>query len=72
MGFLERLKGKDSAEVVDRAREQVAEHHEDIGTAIDRVAELADQATDGKHTERIEEAAAKLKEAANRLGEEQR
>lgn len=72
MGFLERLKGKDSAEVVDRAREQVAEHHEDIGTAIDRVAELADQATDGKHTERIEEAAAKLKEAADRLGEEHR
>jgi len=67
MGFLDRLKGKDDAEIVDRAKEQVAEHREDIATAIDRVADLADQATDGKHTDKIQEAAAKLKEAADRL-----
>jgi len=67
MGFLDKLKGKDTAELIDRAKEQAAKHDDKIEDAIDRVADLADKATDGKHTEKIEQAAEKLKEAADKL-----
>jgi methyl-accepting chemotaxis protein len=69
MGFLDRLKGDGSDRAVEQAKEQAAAHDEDIEQAIDRVADLADQATDGKFTEKIDEAAQKLKDAADRLDE---
>lgn len=72
MGFLDKFKDKDSAEMIDRAKEEIAKRDEDIEVAIDRVADLADKATDGKHTEKIEQAAEKLKEAADRLDDEPR
>ncbi|MET1132489.1 MAG: antitoxin [Aeromicrobium sp.] len=70
MGFLDKFKGKNADEVVDRAKEQAAQHDEDIDAAIDKVADLADKATDGKFTEKIDEAAAKLKEAADQLDDD--
>lgn len=69
MGFLDKFKGKDAEQLVDRAKEQAAQHDEEIGAAIDKVAKLADQATDGKFTDKIDDAAAKLKEAADQLDE---
>lgn len=70
MGFLDRFKGKDAEQLVDRAKEEAARHDEDIDAAIDKVADLADKATDGKFTEKIDDAAARLKEAADRLDED--
>ncbi|GAA3529173.1 hypothetical protein AFL01nite_01520 [Aeromicrobium flavum] len=70
MGLLDRFTGKDTKQIVDRAKEEAAKHDEEIDVAIDKVADLADKATDGKFTEKIDDAAAKLKEAADRLDED--
>lgn len=67
MGFLDKFKGKDTGELVDQAKGAVADHGEQIDSAIDKVADLADQATGGKFTEKIDEAAEKLKAAAEDL-----
>lgn len=67
MGLLDKFKGKDAEKLIAQAKEQAGQHDEDIDAAIDKVADLADQATDGKFTEKIDDAAAKLKEAADRL-----
>lgn len=70
MGFLDKFKGKDAEQMVDRVKEEVAQRDEEVDAAIDKVADLADRATDGKLTEKIDDAAAKLKEAAERLDDE--
>lgn len=67
MGFWDRFKGKDADQLVDRVKDEVAQRDEEVDAAIDKVADLADRATDGKFTEKIDDAAAKLKEAADRL-----
>lgn len=75
MGFLDRFKGKNTDELLDEAKtaagdlggtakDQLAEHGDDIEGAIDKVADLADQATGGKFTDKIDDAAAKLKDVA--------
>jgi len=70
MGFLDKFKGKDSGELIDRAKATAAGHDEDIEAAIDKVADLADKATDGKFTAKIDDAAAKLKDAADRIDDD--
>lgn len=70
MGFLDKFKGKDAEQMVARVKEEVAQRDEEVDAAIDKVADLADRATDGKLTEKIDDAAAKLKEAAERLDDE--
>ncbi|RQN02931.1 antitoxin [Aeromicrobium camelliae] len=43
---------------------------DDIDTAVDKVAALADKATSGKYSSKIDEAAARLKEAARTMNDE--
>ena len=69
MGFLDRLRGKDDTTPAERVGERVASHDEPIEDAIDRVADLADRATEGRHPARMEETAASLKDAAERGGD---
>jgi hypothetical protein len=70
VGFLDKFKGKDAEQMVNRVKDEVAQRDEEVDAAIDKVADLADRATDGKFTEKIDDAAAKLKEAAERLDDE--
>lgn len=70
MGIFDKFRGKNADKVVDTAKDQVAQHGDDINVAIDKVADLADKATGGKHTDKIDEAAAKLKDAAEQADDQ--
>lgn len=70
MGIFDKLKGVKADEIVDKAKEQLAGRGEQIDQAIDKVADLADQASDRKFSDKIDSAAEKLKDAADRLDDE--
>ncbi|EFQ83800.1 hypothetical protein HMPREF0063_10516 [Aeromicrobium marinum DSM 15272] len=69
MGFLDKLK-KRAPELKDKAADLAREHGDKIDQGIDKAAGLADKATKGKHTDTIDSAAKKAKDAADQLGEE--
>lgn len=54
-------------ELKNKAEELVSEHADTIDTAIDKAAELADKATDGKYADKIDGAADALKSAADKV-----
>ena len=58
MGFLDKFKGR-SEKIKDLARE----HDDKIDDAIDKVADLADDATKHKYSDQIDSAADKAKDA---------
>lgn len=66
MGFLDDIKGK-AASLRDTARDLVKEHDDKIEGAIDKAADLADDKTGGKHTDRIDKAQAKAKDAVDKI-----
>ncbi|MRJ77009.1 antitoxin [Aeromicrobium sp. SMF47] len=68
MGFLDKLT-KRAPELREKAADLAATHHDKIEQGIDKAADLADRATKGKHTSKVDGAAAKAKEAADKLGE---
>jgi hypothetical protein len=61
MGFLDRFKGKGGLK--DKAVDLAKEHDDKIDQGIDKASDLADRATKGKYTDKIDGAAQKAKDA---------
>ena len=59
MGFLDDAKGK--------LNDALDQHGDKISDGIDKAAALADEKTGGKHTDRIESATGKAKDALDKL-----
>ncbi len=69
MGFLDDVK-KQAEELKDRASDFVGQHGDKIAEGIDKVAGKLDSGTQGKYSEKIQQSAAKAKDAAQRFGEQ--
>jgi hypothetical protein len=63
MGFLDKLK-----RIGDKAEDLVEEHDEKIIDGIDKAADLADDKTKGKHSDKIDKGAAKAEDAVRKIG----
>ena len=61
MGFLDRFKGKGGLK--DKAVDLAKQHDDKIDQGIDKASGLADKATKGKYTDKIDGAAQKAKDA---------
>ncbi len=61
MGFLDKLRGKGGLK--DKAVDLAKEHDDKLDQGIDKAAEAADKATQGKYTDQIQDAAEKAKSA---------
>ena len=61
MGFLDKLRGKGGLK--DKAVDLAKEHDDKIDEGIDKAADYADDATKGKYTDKIDDAAEKAKDA---------
>ena len=59
MGFLDKAKGK--------LQDAVDQHGDKIADGIDKAAAAADSKTGGKHTDKIESATGKAKDALDKL-----
>jgi hypothetical protein len=55
MGFLD--------DAVDKAKDAVADHAEQVSDALDKAADFADEKTGGKYTDKIEGGVEKAKDA---------
>lgn len=66
MGFLDDIKSK-AAGLKGTAEDLVKEHDDKIEGAIDKAAELVDDKTGGRHTDKIDKAHAKAKDAVDRI-----
>ena len=53
--------------IFDKAKDLVGEHEDQVKKGIDKVADIADERTGGKHGEKIESAADKAKDAVDKL-----
>lgn len=51
---------------LDKAKDLLKGREKQVGSAIDKVADLADERTGGKHTEKIDDAAEKAKDAVEK------
>ncbi|MGA8850743.1 MAG: antitoxin [Aeromicrobium sp.] len=71
MGFLDKFK-KHGAEIKDKAADLAASQGDKIDTGIDKAADLASKATQGKYDDKIGGAADKAKDAADKLAEDGR
>jgi hypothetical protein len=71
VSFLDQLKKK-APELKEKAAELAATQNEKIDQGIDRAAGLASKATKGKYDAKIDGAAGKAKDAADKLAEERR
>jgi len=69
MSFLDKLKKK-APELRDRAADLAASQNAKIDQGIDKAAGLASKATKGKYDAKIDGAAGKAKDAADKLAEE--
>lgn len=47
---------------LDKAKDLIGEHSDEIDKGVDKAAELADQQTDGKYSEQIDQAAEQVKD----------
>ena len=61
MGFLDKFKGKGGLK--DKAVDFAKEHDDQVDQGIDKAADLADDATKGKYSDKIDDAAEKAKGA---------
>jgi len=61
MGFLDKLRGKGGLK--DKAADLAKEHDDKIDQGIDKAADKIDDATEGKYTDKIDDAAQKAKDA---------
>ncbi|RLV55882.1 antitoxin [Aeromicrobium phragmitis] len=68
MGFLDKLTRRGDAKK--RAGQMMQGREDDIDQAVDTVAGLADRATSGKYSSKIDEAAARLKKAAQDMDDD--
>ena len=71
MSFLDKLKKK-APELKEKAAELAATQNDKIDQGIDKAAGLASKATKGKYDAKIDGAAGKAKDAADKLAEERR
>jgi len=71
MSFLDKLKKK-APELRDRAADLAASQNAKIDQGIDKAAGLASKATKGKYDAKIDGAAGKAKDAADKLADERR
>jgi uncharacterized protein YjbJ (UPF0337 family) len=71
MGFLDKLK-KNAPELKAKAAEIANTQNDKIDQGIDKAAGLADKATKGKYSAKIDDAAGKAKDAADKLADEDR
>jgi hypothetical protein len=62
----------DVKKLAGEAKDAVADHDEQVIDGIDKVADLVDDKTGGKHKDTIEKAAGKAKGAVEDLGRSQR
>jgi hypothetical protein len=69
MGLLDKLKKK-APELKERAADLAASQNDKIDKGIDKAADLASKATKGKYDEKIDGAANKAKDAADKLAED--
>lgn len=69
MSFLDKLRRR-APELKQRAGEMARDHGDKIDQGIDKAAGYADRATKGKYSDKIDGAAGKAKDAADRLGDE--
>jgi hypothetical protein len=69
MGFLDKLK-KRAPELKAKAADIAASQNDKIDQGIDKAAGLASKATKGKYDAKIDGAAGKAKEAADKLAED--
>jgi hypothetical protein len=53
--------------LMDKAKQLVGKHDDKVKQGIDKVADVADEKTGEKHTDQIEAAADKAKEAVDKL-----
>jgi hypothetical protein len=61
MGFLDKFKG--NSELKDKVADLARENDDKVDDAIDKVADLADDASKGKYSDQIDSAAEKAKDA---------
>ena len=61
MGFLDKLRGR--SKLKDKAVDLAKEHDDKIDQGIDKAADLADNATKGMYSDKIDGAAEKAKDA---------
>ena len=71
MSFLDKLKKK-APELKEKAAELAATQNDKIDQGIDKAAGLASKATKGKYDAKIDGAAGKAKDAADKLADERR
>jgi hypothetical protein len=71
MSFVDKLKKK-APELKEKAAELAATQNDKIDQGIDKAAGLASKATKGKYDAKIDGAASKAKDAADKLAEERR
>lgn len=71
MSFLDKLKQK-APELKAKASDIAASQNDKIDNGIDRAAGLAGKATKGRYADKIDNAATKAKEAADKLAEDGR
>ncbi len=69
MGFLDKFK-KHGAEIKDKAADLAASQGDKIDAGIDKAADLANKATQGKFDGQIDGAADKAKDAADKLADD--
>lgn len=69
MGFLDKLKQK-APELKEKAADLAASQSGKIDSGIDKAADLASKATKGKYDDKIDNAAVKAKDAADKLAED--
>ncbi|NRQ50364.1 antitoxin [Aeromicrobium stalagmiti] len=69
MGFLDKLKKK-APELKEKAADLAASQNDKIDQGIDKAADLASKATKGKYDSKIDGAAEKAKDAADKLAED--
>jgi hypothetical protein len=53
--------------LLDKAKGLIGKHEDQAKDTVDKVAEVADDKTGGKHTEKIEDAAEKAKDTIDKL-----
>lgn len=56
---------------VDKAKDLASEHEDQVTEGIDKAADMADEKTDGKYSEQVDQGAEKAKEYVEGLDEEE-
>lgn len=72
MGLFDSVKKLNLGELKDKAADLAAKHEDKIETGIDKAADFIDDRTGHKHSDKLDSGAEKLKNAAEKLGDQSR